>query len=370
MAKCTCATCGATFTRIEYCYNREAANSYEEWAVENCIECNDCYRERMMREREDANAKVAAESAKMELPELTGSEKQIAWANKLRLEWIDTVSARLKPGSKNYERDSAFIPYVLARATEAKTWIDCRESWKMIVLKYQQDYLLEFETGVTVEEAAAEPAVEVTAPESQKYSGCVEIAQTDTAVEARYVKDEDFRQLVKGLGYEWDGDKKCWALKASFKTGDLRDRVAELGNKLLNSGFAVKIADGEARAKAVSGNYAPMSTRWISKVADKELLSISWQGRDDKIYNAARRLPGSKWANGSVKVPVSDAAEVLDFAEINDFALSPGAKEAISAYLASIKVIKPVVTPAAAEMPDKLKEILSSSREVIDDLKD
>ena len=55
-ATCTCAKCGATFTRTKICCNRRDADSWEEWAAANFDECDACYTARKASEREAAAA--------------------------------------------------------------------------------------------------------------------------------------------------------------------------------------------------------------------------------------------------------------------------------------------------------------------------
>lgn len=61
-ATCTCATCGATFTRTKICRNRREADGWETWAAANFDECAACYTARKASERE------AAAAAETELP--------------------------------------------------------------------------------------------------------------------------------------------------------------------------------------------------------------------------------------------------------------------------------------------------------------
>lgn len=56
-ATCTCATCGATFTRTKICRNRREADGWETWAAANFDECAACY-----------TARKAAAAAETELP--------------------------------------------------------------------------------------------------------------------------------------------------------------------------------------------------------------------------------------------------------------------------------------------------------------
>ena len=50
-ATCTCATCGAMFTRTKICRNRREADGWEVWAAANFDECDACYTARKASER-------------------------------------------------------------------------------------------------------------------------------------------------------------------------------------------------------------------------------------------------------------------------------------------------------------------------------
>lgn len=58
-ATCTCATCGATFTRTNICRNRREADGWEAWATATFDECDACYTARKAAEREAAAASEA-----------------------------------------------------------------------------------------------------------------------------------------------------------------------------------------------------------------------------------------------------------------------------------------------------------------------
>ena len=40
---CKCEKCGKEFMKEKICRNRTEADSFEEWAKENCTECPECY---------------------------------------------------------------------------------------------------------------------------------------------------------------------------------------------------------------------------------------------------------------------------------------------------------------------------------------
>ena len=76
--ECTCKACSQNFDHIKFKNTRAEADSYEEWAKENVQICPSCYRK-----NEEVEAKRLA-SEKVKLPSLSGTEKQIAYAEKLR----------------------------------------------------------------------------------------------------------------------------------------------------------------------------------------------------------------------------------------------------------------------------------------------
>ncbi len=84
--KIVCKTCGCEFRHEKVCTNRAAADSYEAWAQENITICPKCWAETKQEEEGQKRDAVAAE---LNLPQITeGSEKQIAWAEKIRAEYI------------------------------------------------------------------------------------------------------------------------------------------------------------------------------------------------------------------------------------------------------------------------------------------
>lgn len=91
IANCTCKTCGATFEKIEFRQNRSAADSWAAWAETYYDECTPCYRERIQAERDEENRKAAEMAAEANLPALSGSEKQVAWANTIRQRVLDDL---------------------------------------------------------------------------------------------------------------------------------------------------------------------------------------------------------------------------------------------------------------------------------------
>jgi hypothetical protein len=125
-----CEECGQEFTHIHNCYNRDAADSYEEWAKENITVCPECYKKAQRskeRVQEDATAENVdswIKSEGFELSDLAGTEKQVAWAKKIRLNGINCLYEIRNKFPKDKWAD---VWKHLNKYNTAKYWIDNRE---------------------------------------------------------------------------------------------------------------------------------------------------------------------------------------------------------------------------------------------------
>lgn len=372
-ANCKCLSCGKDFTVSAIKQNRKDADNFVVWAETNITECKECEAKRIAAERAAENAKNAAVASEKGWPELTGSEKQAAWANTIREQEINGLM-KYRVKSEKYENSiEAFDDCLdeLLQETKASWWINNRG---MVALQFKE-LLREFmakpeqyrEAKATEPEALNDEAT-VAEPTEKAHEGIVEIRAAETLVSAQYRKDEAFRAVVKALGYSWNADGARWELKIGVKTGTAAERAAELGNKLLNAGFAIRIQNPETLRNAVEGNYEPMTQRWISRLSGKEIFSISW-GRDD-LYSAAKKLPGARYVSPCIQVPAKEFRAVLDFAETYGFRFTPAARRLLDELDSKTRV----VTPAPAKEPEyaekPLETILESSRDVLDDLRD
>lgn len=128
IAHCTCAKCGKAFTREMVKRNREEANNWQSWAEANYTECGDCYAARKAAEREAAN-QAAAEAAKsQELPELTGSPKQVAWAETIRQKRLQSIREAMGDEATWEPHQKQFYDWVTGH-TAASWWIDRRPDY-------------------------------------------------------------------------------------------------------------------------------------------------------------------------------------------------------------------------------------------------
>ena len=135
-AVCTCAKCGATFEVTAAKYNRRKADSWKAWAESNYDECPDCYKIRKQQEREAANTAAAEKAKGAGLPDLTGSEKQIAWATKIRQDFIDEYF----PLDQLTEEGRGILMIWLGEHPDSRFWIDNRELTGTLYMKFRKWY--------------------------------------------------------------------------------------------------------------------------------------------------------------------------------------------------------------------------------------
>jgi hypothetical protein len=356
------------------------------------VPCLDCKRREDEESLAAANAEAAASNAEDGLPSLTGTEKQIAWAESIRkellercakgIETIEANKAKVNSDPEEYahvidrlnqDGFSSFDEFVsLAAAAverlkaeeKASWWIDNRgESVDVIVKKKAKELKAEaIDTAPCAVDAIAEATIR---PESPITETVAEIRIDDGSVEIRFPeKRDDFWQIVKkGLGYTWQDGR--WRRRIGIHTGTALDRGAEAGNRLLRAGFVVRCFNDSARAMMIDASFVPECNRWVMAKVKGEYagwFTISWP-RPDDLYDDARRLPGSRYCKPEVVVPAEHFDEVLDFAEVNGFQLSPGARELVDRARAArdaALIARPAV-PDKQQQPDSGRPNLDPS---------
>lgn len=91
--------------------------------------CADCYKEAMDRKRTEENAKAAQAAQDLGFPKLTGSDKQVAWAESIRAKLIKEA----EDDKKLYEKQHPIIKKIYQEwldgfrvIKDAKQWIDLK----------------------------------------------------------------------------------------------------------------------------------------------------------------------------------------------------------------------------------------------------
>ena len=358
-ARCTCKVCGEQFVIRVTKRNRREANEFEEWAAENIDVCTECKRKAELEE-----AKKTSEG----LPELTGSEKQIAWAIVIRAKKVQDVEEALAPYLDSSKQNlKGRILDALKAKSEAKFWIDARNMYPREIIDLIWKEIKDQDAQEDQEEA--EPTEQVIEPEEQKSSVLCTVSYEDSAVFVRSDYDRDIINTVKANGYKWDGSK--WCRKITITSGDAEDRAAEIANILLCKGYPVKVPVAIAEV-VIRGAFEPEHKRWLFLI-DNDLILRMEDGSD--VYGSAIRISGAKsrgrYDKTTVKVPVAAWEEIMEFVRMHDFRVSPGAQKKIDEYRQSVtKVVPTAVSKQYHDDESAVTAVLSSSRDVLEDLKE
>lgn len=310
--------------------------------------CPDCWRKSIEEERELKNKEAAEKAAEMELPELTGSPKQIAWANTLRQELIDKFDQATDDDYKyltdqlECTKDEAvrIEHYILENKEQARFYIDRRDARLVNTLEYEMARALRSDEEKAKEEVEKElkqvieeeMKVEATLrPNEPKTETVAEITFDGNMISVRFPEmNEDFRKTARyELNMKWNGS--AWEREILERHGSVIDRAAEIGYTLLASGFVVRIENPEIREKVISGDFEEEHTRWILTIVEGDhegWLVVSWKQPDD-FYKAAKRIRGSRYSRPNVIIPPENFDEVLDFAEQYGFKISERAQNVI-----------------------------------------
>jgi len=317
-------TCGHEETHQLFGRHREKERRIE-W-MENNMVCSECYKKQIQEARKTATATAIEAAAERGLPDLTGTEKQIAWAETLRSRILESIEKMMgDPELAEYvkfTREQVETVYQMISAEDSsRFWIDHRDN--------NIDHLVgriiqsipdpEKEAELKLKHAAEAEAT--LRPPEPKTETVARIERHERSITITFPeKRDDFREVVKlKLGFRWRND--CWSRPAAIKSIIADELIGYAGHKLLANGFIVMITDPDMRQAAIDGS---IKGRWV--VEKKGKFALRWE-RDSDLYSEAKRLTGSRWDKPFVTVPGEHFTEVLDFAEIHDFDISAGAKE-------------------------------------------
>ena len=109
IATCTCSTCGAKFEKEVFGHNRAEAESKRTWAEDHYDLCPACYKAKQASDDD----RLATE---FHLPALTGTERQISYANSLRIQHIRHIPEYFRELRAAYESFST--PEIQAKAKD------------------------------------------------------------------------------------------------------------------------------------------------------------------------------------------------------------------------------------------------------------
>lgn len=130
--------CGHTQVHQIYGTNAHGERDRKQAWLATCL-CDDCYKAQQQAERDAKNAESAKANAEAHLPTLTGTPKQIAWAETIRAEKIkklneilasiEALKAKRALSEIEVEQDKKVQAFATAYKNEdsAARWIDLRD---------------------------------------------------------------------------------------------------------------------------------------------------------------------------------------------------------------------------------------------------
>lgn len=304
-----------------------------EWRIARMKEeiCWDCRRAELRRQNEEA----AKENQAAELPSLEGTGKQIPWAESIRAGILGKINWVLEGDDRDCKRlrdDPRFSAALdaLYKETRAWWWIDNRALGPYTLLTTLLSQAQPPNASINHDAIIDAKAEATVRPPEPKTETVAEIRITGQTIGVLFPeKRADFRQLMRDLRYHWA--ETLWERTIQPYHGEVIDRTAEVGHRLLAARFSIRLFDADLRDRAINGTYAPEIRRWIRKRTEgpyEGWFVISWPRTED-YYRAAKRLRGSRYARGGVHVPAEQFEQVVDFAELFHFSLSPGATELV-----------------------------------------
>lgn len=356
-----CRQCGAEMTVQLFGPHRT-----REWKIDHYDwQCDAC-KEAAKQAATEAAARAAAEAG---LPELEGSEKQVAWAETIRQKFVDEADKYRKmydtmdpeEAKDHREKFENAVSDILGR-TSARFWIDNRTTDARTLIIDAAEALMSRPKQQAAAAVAEDAKAEVTIrPAKILTETRVEITIIDrqalhanNRIEVRFPeRREDFWNIIKKeFRFVWKTDH--WERPISYKIGDGKNLCAQLGNRLLSSGFPIVCFDDEVRRMAVDGTFTPEQRRWVARNTVKYdgWFAISWDRSDADFYKEAMSLPGARYHNGYVVVPPEQYEEVIGFAEIHGFSFSPGA----AALIESLRAAREKAFVAEVTAPKKSRK--------------
>ena len=315
---------------------------------------------------------------------LQGTEKQVAWADKIRTAFFALPEGLMKDAGPRVER---IIRNRLATEPSAKWWIDNRDNallnplWLMgracVMLepffhvsvlqnrtqpsdeerwgelrkhidKLSDDELfrLFFHAGNgdmledcppildrEIREAAEDEARRTIRPEHPVSELVVRIMDSGLSDQERGVisirtrqRDENVSQTLRRLGFGWDNG--AWKIGYGARDSGVENRIVEAAVNLVGYGFIVTVPRPELVERVMNAEYEPLQTKRIKALKDGSGFVVSWFFSDGDFYEELRKIPGAQWDHEKKRmvVPSEMYRDVLDFVDEHGFQMSDGAK--------------------------------------------
>ena len=276
------------------------------------------------------------------LPALTGTTKQILWADQIRnaaieeaykaLEMlkrmIEKRPDRVRPDATEYVANFEKVKqFDLNEHKKASFWIESGMGMGHRMEKIWNERRLEvLPVGKQEDKRIAEP-------EKKKTESVAEISVivNENGVSLLKVdspKDNIIIDTVKGADFYWSSKRSAWSDRIDEKYASPEDAQAYIAAKLLDAGVAVKATESVI-LKAVSGDYQPKMLRFVFYNSTKDVFDIEFPyGSDCKetVRSMGARWDSDVWA---YRLKGTEWRKVEDLAGLYGFGLYSSTKKHI-----------------------------------------
>ena len=330
------------------------------------------------------------------LPELSGTEKQIKCARKIRYNILKKLEADNKKEFKDYaeshgddearEKEYEFLSLFYKQA-RASWWFDRKESEHVHFMDYCDDpagFIERYELEPFMIENEVELKDTPTIyPEGEKTNtichiySCGSDGDPYRMIYVKSDKDDVIIDVLHGIhGMKWNYKKGIWEFKwagINVKLSDTAtydDMLVCIGYRMLSRGVPVSSDRNDLYQRMINGDYEKRCFNWLT-VRDGELVYV-FANYDYDIAYRVKRIKGTKYDSAHRRYILNPAyyAGIRDWADDCGVKISESAenllKQAEERYLG-----RNVVT-IAEKMPegktDKIAEILNSPTDILDDL--
>ena len=307
-------------------------------SIERYELCPDC----LAKKRAEEAAAAAEKNAENGLPSLSGTEKQVAWAEQIRAQAVETMSAQADQSRQNSRAPENAIrsldlgmQKILAN-TSAAWWIENRS---MILTMYQRACREAYQAL----EAGQDVQTEQIYQHEPSKPGTVKVVVKRTAVREEvavfYPKDPDLREYVKGEGFMWlDG---AWRRGTADEYDTIADLAAATVNDLVAIGFAVATDDQETKDLLRTHSWTASNPRIITM--DGGRFAIQFEDNDETRALVTSLPHAFLRDDGTVRVPAAMADAVAELAATYGFNVASNAQDVLDKAAAAERV---AYTPA------------------------
>lgn len=361
--------------------------------------CKKCRYELKNKQEAECNEYIKDSFEALELPELEGTEKQIAWANKIRKGMVDMWKNSLIDGimspvsvlmdiktygpafdeKGNGHKVADMLDKIIKNSTDAEKKRLVADLFISVLKRIRKAKMyIDIETGsprVSVRDllyksfvefkidGTKEPKEVVISPKNAIDGRIVNIYSKDKIIYCESYVDMDVKSICKKNHYIWCTFSEAWYRNINVNAnGSVADRKTELANRILNAGYIVRVDDPTLKDKIINADYEPEHRRWIAMHEGKLLIAFDYNDYPE-IKTAFKRIKGCKIDRKTkfLLVPVEMYLQVEDLADLYDFRFNDKSRE-------EIEKIKATLEASIADVKAGTEKKYTSRKQSIDEV--